>query len=258
MLTLSPVKAFSDNYIWVLHNQNAAIAIDPGDAGPLQDFLDAQGIALQAVLITHKHSDHIGGLDTLLRRQPALAVFGPSTLAQATRRVSAGARIDLLGLEFEVFEVPGHTLDHLAYHAAPWLFCGDTLFGAGCGRLFEGTPAQMRVSLGRLASLPPTTLICAAHEYTLSNLHFARAVENANPEITRRLIADQGKRDQDLPTLPSTLALELATNPFLRTACDSVKKAVEIYCARQITDADEVFAELRSWKNGFRADSANK
>jgi hydroxyacylglutathione hydrolase len=252
MLTISPVRAFSDNYIWVLHNQTDAIAIDPGEAKPLLAFLDAQQLNLQGVLITHRHQDHIGGLPELLRRHPTLPIYGPPTLAEVSHVLRDGDQFQVLGTHFDVIAVPGHTLDHLSYYSAPNLFCGDTLFGAGCGRLFEGTPQQMLDSLTELANLPPDTQIYPAHEYTVANLYFAQAVEPNNDDIKQRLNSDRVRQNNGFPTLPSTLALEQATNPFLRTSCNTVKSAATHHANRQINAQDEIFAELRAWKNGFR------
>jgi len=252
MLTISPVNAFSDNYIWVLQRHTGAIAIDPGDAAPLLAFLAAHQLDLQGVLLTHHHSDHIGGVGELLQRNPKLTIAGPASLAEVNHPLQQGSSIDLLGCHFEVMAVPGHTLDHLAYYAAPWLFCGDTLFGAGCGRLFEGSPAQMLGSLNRLAALPSDTQIFPAHEYTVDNLRFARVIEPDNLQIKQRLISDELKRAGGLPTLPCNLEGELATNPFLRCANENVKSVVAQHQQQEIGDLLETFAALRAWKNGFR------
>jgi hydroxyacylglutathione hydrolase len=252
MLTISSVDAFSDNYIWVLQRQNNAIAVDPGDAAPLIAFLDAHQLNLQAVLLTHWHQDHTGGIEALRQYSPGLRIFGPATLKQVSNPVQDGDSIKLLDLSFSVMAVPGHTLDHLAYHAAPWLFCGDTLFAAGCGRLFEGSAAQMHASLSRLAALPPDTQIYPAHEYTLSNLAFAQAVEPFNDDIKKRFVTDSAKRSKGQPTLPSTLAQEQATNPFLRVENDNVRSAVTAHTGKEICGNSEIFAALRSWKDAFR------
>jgi hydroxyacylglutathione hydrolase len=252
MLALSPIPAFSDNYIWVLHNQSDALAIDPGDAVPLTAFLDRHHLTLRAVLITHCHADHVGGLPALIARDPQLRLIGPATLKIASEPVADQQTVSALGIDFRVLAVPGHTLDHLAYYAAPWLFCGDTLFGAGCGRLFEGSPAQMLASLQRLASLPPDTLICPAHEYTLANLQFALAAEPFNRDINQRLDRDKTSRDQHRPTLPCQLAQELATNPFLRCNQPSIRQTIEQKEKRHFSSEEEIFAALRRWKDGFK------
>jgi len=252
MLTISSVEAFSDNYIWVLHQQNNAIAIDPGDAAPLIKFLDTHQLSLDAVLITHWHQDHTGGVEALRRHFPQLRVIGPATVAQVTEPVAEGDMLDLLHHRFSVMAVPGHTLDHLAYYGAPCLFCGDTLFAAGCGRLFEGNAAQMYASLSRLAALPPETLVYPAHEYTLGNLAFAQAVEPSNNDIKQRYSSEKAKRDKGLPTLPSTMALEQASNPFLRTGFNNVQTAAAGHSGQKTSEASEIFAALRTWKDGFR------
>lgn len=251
MLTTSFVEAFSDNYIWVLHDRSRAIAVDPGDAAPLQAFLAAEGLTLDTVLITHRHADHVGGLPQLARQTPGLRVIGPATLAGVTEAVADGDRFTLLSMPFDVLAVPGHTLDHLAYHCEAGLFCGDTLFGAGCGRLFEGTPAQMHASLARLAALPDDTRVFPAHEYTLANLRFASAVEPSNPDITARIGHDGARRQAGLPTLPSLLSSERATNPFLRTASPAIGAALARRAGREIDDPVERFALLRAWKDSF-------
>ncbi|WP_215777393.1 hydroxyacylglutathione hydrolase [Paludibacterium sp. B53371] len=253
MLVLSPVSAFSDNYIWVLHNGSDALAVDPGDARPLLAFLQQQQLQLQTVLITHRHDDHVGGLPMLRNHFPAMQLIGPATLPGVDLAVDHGRQIRALGLDIAVMAVPGHTLDHLAYYAAPWLFCGDTLFGAGCGRLFEGSPAQMAASLSQLAGLPPETLVCPAHEYTLSNLQFAKHIEPFNQDINQRLANDQARRNQAQPTLPSRLSLELATNPFLRCHTPSIREQIERRENRKMDSEVEIFAALRRWKDGFKS-----
>jgi hydroxyacylglutathione hydrolase len=253
MLTITPVPAFNDNYIWVLHDESRALAVDPGDAAPLTAFLAQRGLALEAILLTHHHDDHIGGVAALRRHDPALTVYGPPAIA--THAVTAGDRLTVLGTEFVVLAVPGHTLDHIAYFGDGELFCGDTLFGAGCGRVFEGTPEQMHASLRQLAALPGTTRIYPAHEYTLSNLAFALAIEPDNDALRQRLAVDRASREAGRPTLPSTLAQEMATNPFLRVDSENVRRSAEIHAQSPLALAADVFRVLREWKNGFRADS---
>nr|WP_294864171.1 hydroxyacylglutathione hydrolase [uncultured Pseudogulbenkiania sp.] len=252
MFTVTPVPAFSDNYIWLLQQAGRAVAVDPGDAAPVLAYLAAHGLALEAVLVTHHHADHVGGLAELTRHYPHLRIIGPASIAQVNEAVMDGSRFELLGAQFDVLEVPGHTLDHLAYLTDGRLFCGDTLFGAGCGRLFEGSPEQMHASLGRIAALPDSTRLYPAHEYTLSNLRFAAAVEPDNDAIRQRLAEDQATLAAGEPTLPSTLDKERATNPFLRTAVDAVTRRATQQAGAPLTTPAAVFAVLREWKNSFR------
>ena len=254
---LHPIPAFSDNYIWTLHDGQRALVVDPGEASGVLAWLELERLQLDTILLTHHHPDHTGGVDAL-RRQTGARVIGPinEPLPEPLHRVTDGDRVQALGLDFKVMHVPGHTLGHVAYWVAqpggaPLLFCGDTLFSGGCGRLFEGTPAQMLRSLQRLASLPDATRVCCTHEYTLSNLKFALAVEPQNPVLARHLQQCEAQRARHLPTLPSSIGLEKQINPFLRTQQASVQQAA---AARDIhVDHDEVrvFATLREWKNVF-------
>ncbi len=256
MLQVEPIAAFTDNYIWALHDGSAAWVVDPGDAAPVVDWLAGRRLALAGILITHHHPDHIGGVATLRRHAPDAAVVGPDNprIDGLTRTVADGDTVELLGQRFETLAVPGHTLDHLAYFCdasnPPHLFCGDTLFAAGCGRLFEGTPEQMWHSLHRLAALPADTRVYCAHEYTLSNLHFALAVEPDNAALQQRVAQARRTREAGQPTVPSTLALELATNPFLRAAEPAVLASAR---AREpaVRDGETAFAVLRRWKDQF-------
>lgn len=251
MFRLTPVSAFTDNYIWVLHDHRRAIAVDPGDAAPLQAWLAQQQLQLEAVWVTHHHADHIGGLPALLAAWPGLAVYGPPDIPAVTHPCGHGSTVPAFGRAAQVLAIPGHTANHLAYYLAPHLLCGDTLFGAGCGRVFDGTMTDLFHSLQSLAVLPADTLCYPAHEYTLSNLAFAAAVEPGNHAITARLQRDQATRAANLPTLPTLLADELATNPFLRTTQAAVRHAAQQHAGQEITHEEGIFATLRQWKNNF-------
>ncbi len=253
MLQAHGVPAFDDNYLWVIDDGRDAVAVDPGDAAPVEAHLAARGLRLVAILATHRHADHVGDLPELAAHWGCEA-YGPAgeAIAGLTRRVREGERIPLLGVEWRVIDVPGHTAGHVAYAGDGRLFCGDTLFAGGCGRLFEGTPAQMAASLAKLAALPPETLVHCAHEYTLSNLRFARAVEPGNAALAARAERDAEKRSRGEPTVPSTIAEELATNPFLRCAEPEIAAAASRHAGRPLGDPVEVFAAVRAWKDGFR------
>ncbi len=255
-MQIAPIAAFSDNYIWALHDDQRAWVVDPGDAAPVLAWLQCHGLTLAGILVTHHHPDHIGGLAALRAHAPAAVVIGPDNprIASLTRTVDDGDEVELLGHRFRVIAVPGHTLDHLAFHAIdhqpPLLFCGDTLFAAGCGRLFEGTPRQMWQSLQRLALLPGETCVYCAHEYTLSNLRFALAVEPDNRDLQQRTRDAEALRAADQPTLPSTISLERATNPFLR----ATEPVVQLSARRHdpaVCDDETAFAALRRWKDHF-------
>lgn len=261
MLEAIPVQAFSDNYIWLLcAGTGSAFVVDPGDADPVLAALAQRGLRLGGVLVTHHHPDHVGGVAALLGHCGAVPVYGPrgSPADCISHPLDDGVRIDVLGFTATVIAVPGHTLDHVAYFfadtggTAPALFCGDTLFAAGCGRVFEGEPRMMHSSLARLGALPSETRVYCAHEYTLSNLRFARAVEPGNTELQQRDGAAQALRERGEPTVPSTLGLELATNPFLRCDTPPVRAAAAAHAGRELVQDHEVFAVIRSWKDGFR------
>jgi hydroxyacylglutathione hydrolase len=247
------LNAFDDNYIWTLRAGGFAAVVDPGDAAPVLRHLAASGDRLCAILVTHHHRDHTGGIAELLARHP-VPVWGPARLEQVgAKPLADGDRLGLpaLGLEFEVLHVPGHTRDHVAYYRRGALFCGDTLFACGCGRLFEGTPAQMHASLARLAALPPDTAVYCAHEYTLSGLRFARTAEPGNPALPGCLAAAQQRLAAHRPTLPSSIGLELATNPFLRLREPKVIAAAAARLGRAPADDVETFAVLREWRDNF-------
>ena len=257
MLEATPVRAFSDNYIWLVHGtrqRTRVAAIDPGDARPVIAALEQQGLQLGAILVTHHHPDHVGGVSELVGRFK-VPVYGPAgeTIPERTVSVAGGSRVHLedLGLDFEVFDIPGHTRGHIAYHGHGALFCGDTLFSAGCGRLFEGTPAQMQRSLDTLRALPPDTRVYCGHEYTVNNLRFALAVEPENGTTREYLETAKDLRSKGRPTLPSNMALEIAVNPFLRWDEPTVQKSAERKAGRSLDNPVEVFATIRQWKDGF-------
>ena len=257
-MNLLPIPAFADNYIWMLHDGKQALVVDPGQAEPVLQVLAQLGLKLQGILVTHHHADHVGGLDAL-RAATGAPVWGPAyeTLPEPVTRVQGGDAVEVLGGPWQVIDVPGHTSGHIAFFStqampAPVLFCGDTLFSGGCGRLFEGTPAQMQASLDALATLPGNTLVCCAHEYTLSNLRFAQAVEPHNADLTLYLEQCQIQRDQGQPTLPSTIQTELNVNPFMRSrAADVIAAAVQHDSQTRPEEPASVLASLRQWKNVF-------
>jgi hydroxyacylglutathione hydrolase len=257
-LQISPIPAFTDNYFWLLERGGSAVVVDPGDAGPVLDALERRGLALAAILVTHHHADHIGGLAALEARHP-VPVYGPAAEAGAIRelthelREGNRVRLDALGVEFEVWEVPGHTLGHIAYVAEGFVLCGDTLFSAGCGRLFEGTPQQMHRSLSRLAALPEDTRVYCTHEYTLANLAFAAAVEPGSAVLRDEIARVRALRAAGAPSLPSTIGHERRINPFLRAADPAVAAAARGQSGQALATPPDVFAALRRWKDGFRA-----
>lgn len=257
-MKLIPLPAFQDNYLWLLHDGRRALVVDPGDAQPVLACLQRDRLQLEAILVTHHHPDHIGGLDAL-RDATGAAVCGPARerIPEPLTRVAEGDVVNILGLAFQVLDVPGHTAGHVAYYCPdvdgrPLLFCGDTLFSGGCGRLFEGTPAQMLASLDKLAALPGATQVCCTHEYTLSNLKFALAVEPGNAELINYQQRCEELRARDLPTLPTSIGKEKQINPFLRTRLPGVVRGARAHDAATPPDEVAVFATLRNWKNQFK------
>ena len=249
-----PVRAFNDNYVWTIRDSSHAAVVDPGDAKPVIEYLEREGLTLAAILNTHHHADHVGGNAALLARWP-VPVYGPRDprIAEVTQGVGEGDRITLphFGIEYDVLEIPGHTRSHIAFLGGGMLFCGDTLFAVGCGRLFEGTPAQMHASLTRLARAPDATRVYCGHEYTLSNIKFARTVEPDNAALAALEKRASDQRARDLPTLPTDIGQEKATNPFLRVSEPQVVASASRYSGKPLVDPVRVLAALRDWKNNF-------
>jgi len=249
-----PLRAFRDNYIWTLRDSGHAAVVDPGDANPVLDYLRREKLELVAILNTHHHADHVGGNAELLKHY-RVPVFGPHDprIAEVTHRLADGERMTLphFDLHFDVLEIPAHTRTHIAFFGAGMLFCGDTLFAVGCGRLFEGTPQQMHHSLSKLMRLPDATRVYCGHEYTLANIRFARAAEPDNSALRTLETRVQALRDQDLPTLPSDIAQEKATNPFVRCDIPAIIASASKYAGKPLADPVSVLAAIRDWKNNF-------
>lgn len=249
-MTVLPLKAFEDNYIWCImaENESHCAVVDPGDAVPVLKFLQEHDLVLTDILITHRHFDHTGGVEQLLQYYPA-KVFGHAKIPTVTHPVAEKDNLTTNDYNFQVLAIPGHTLDHLAYYENSAIFCGDTLFTAGCGKIFEGTPKQMFESLMKISKLPDDTLIYCGHEYTLNNLKFALMVEPSNEDIQHRMEETKKLRAENKPTVPAPLKLEHKTNPFLRCHKKTVIEAVSDHYKKNFTDTIDVFAHLREWKN---------
>lgn len=257
MLTIYPVHAFKDNYIWVIHNQDYAVVVDPGTASPVIEYLAINKLQLSAILITHHHHDHTGGNAELLKLFD-VPVYGPQHefISTVTDAVKEGDQLNLpeISLHLTILETPGHTQGHIAYYGSDpisLVFCGDTLFSCGCGRIFEGTPQQMYESLQKICRLPDDTLVYCTHEYTLSNIRFARAVDPENLQLIEWERTTQALRNKNIPTVPTTLALEKTVNPFLRCDQQDLVDSAQNYSATSLLDPLSVFTVLREWKNNF-------
>ncbi|SIS76715.1 hydroxyacylglutathione hydrolase [Neptunomonas antarctica] len=257
MFTVTPLPAFSDNYIWMLTKSNASgmIVVDPGDADVVIKAIDTYQQPLKAILLTHHHPDHTGGVKELVDRYN-IPVYGPknSPFTGISYPLGDSDQIDILGEQLIIKEIPGHTLDHISYYlkaSQPQIFCGDTLFLAGCGRLFEGTPEQMLQSMSYFKTLPANTAVYCTHEYSLANLNFAQAVEPNNPDIQATIEQCKALRAQNLPTLPTRLSQELTINPFMRSQCEDVRKAAEMHTGKAMMSELETFTAIREWKNVF-------
>ncbi len=258
MLNAKPIPAFTDNYFWLLSADSSPqyAVVDPGQAEPVLRALAEHGGELAAILVTHHHADHVGGIESLVARFPKAVVYGSNDprIPGVTQTVKAGDRVfvECLGCTFDIFFVPGHTSSHIAWYGDSKLFCGDTMFGCGCGRLFEGTPQQMHDSLSRLRSLPDDTEVYCAHEYTMANIAFAKAVEPENRSLQERYLAARDLRERNIPTVPSTLKTEKETNPFLRFDNPDFVSALGQYAKKTFSSPVSVFACSRSCREAFR------
>jgi hydroxyacylglutathione hydrolase len=254
MVKIESIEAFTDNYIWLVTTNEGSIVIDPGESSNVINYLDNNQLDLKAIFITHHHFDHTGGVDEITSYYP-VDVFGPNNNVETiNKRLKDGDRVNVIGIDFEIIEIPGHTLDHIAYFSEnngnPILFCGDTLFAAGCGRVFEGTFEQMYESLIKLKSLPINTKIYCGHEYTLSNLEFAKEAEPFNQNVLSRYNEVQNIREKGNPSIPSLLSTELKTNPFLRCENNEVQENISTKF-KTLKEPNEIFKALRLWKDNF-------
>jgi hydroxyacylglutathione hydrolase len=256
MIKIEAISILQDNYVWAVHNGHSAILVDPGDAAPILAWLRNRDMTARAILVTHHHYDHVGGIAGLLEHAP-IPVFGPTRGAAKTQPVADGETLNFpdMGVDFKVIETPGHTLDHVCYvadtsPATPLhLFCGDTLFSCGCGRLFEGSPAEMYASLTRLAQLPDNTKVCCAHEYTLANIAFALEAEPANQALLDRHVEALALRKQGAATLPVSMGQERSSNPFLRCDLPALVVAASQHVKNPLKPGAETFAAIRAWKD---------
>lgn len=254
-VSVFPIPAFTDNYIWCLHDDSHAVVVDPGDAQPVMAYLKQHSLSLAAILITHHHHDHTGGIARLVSANPDVPVIGPrgNHIRGITKSVTQGDTVHLpvLGLTFSVIETPGHTLDHIAFYGHDALFCGDTMFSAGCGRLFEGTPEQMLHSLNKFKRLPDDTLVYCTHEYTLANIAFAKAVESENADLQAYSEWADTQRDNGNPTLPTDMKTQKAINPFLRSHLPAVQTSLASHYGKPPVNEVDAFAGVRRWKDEF-------
>lgn len=255
MIKIEPIKAFSDNYIWLVTTNEGLLVVDPGDASPVEDYLKDNSRYLSNILITHHHFDHTGGVETLVKNN-SLDVYGPtnSIFGGINKELKEGDEVNIIGIDFSIIEIPGHTLDHIAFFAEnngdPFLFCGDTLFAGGCGRIFEGTFEQMFDSLSKLSKLPLNTKIYCGHEYTLSNLAFALEVDKSNQALVQRYKLCNESRNKNIPTIPSTLEIEFETNPFLRCHIKNIQDCImQKFNYKERPSDMEIFKTTREWKD---------
>ena len=255
MIKIESIEAFTDNYIWLITTIEGSIVIDPGESSKIINFLKEKQLNLKAILVTHHHFDHTGGINEILSHYP-VDVFGPfnNGIENINKKLKDGDKVSIIGIEFEIIEIPGHTLDHIAFYSenngSPILFCGDTLFAGGCGRVFEGTSDQMYESLKKLKILPDNTSVYCGHEYTLSNLKFAKEAEPFNQNTLSRYNEVLELREKGFPSIPSSLSTELKTNPFLRSDVEEVQENISIKF-KTTKEPKEIFKALRSWKDNF-------